>query len=119
MSADPGPANAAGGPARAAQRRRFLLRCALLTHFKTCYTSSVTLVAAGNAAALAAKAATPTIPIVFATGDDPIQDGLVTSLNRPGGNVTGIFFNTGADLESKQLELLREALPNAAVIGVL
>jgi putative ABC transport system substrate-binding protein len=43
----------------------------------------------------------------------------VASLNRPGGNVTGIFFNTGADLESKQLELLREALPNAAVIGVL
>jgi putative ABC transport system substrate-binding protein len=56
---------------------------------------------------------------VFATGDDPIQVGLVASLNRPGGNVTGIFFNTGADLESKQLELLREALPNAAVIGVL
>ena len=69
--------------------------------------------------ALAAKAATPTIPIVFATGDDPIQVGLVASLNRPGGNVTGIFFNTGADLESKQLELVREALPNAAVIGVL
>jgi len=45
--------------------------------------------------------------------------GLVASLNRPGGNVTGIFFNTGADLESKQLELLREALPHAAVIGVL
>jgi putative ABC transport system substrate-binding protein len=77
------------------------------------------IVAAGNAAALAAKAATPTIPIVFATGDDPIQVGLVASLNRPGGNVTGIFFNTGADLESKQLELLREALPNAVVIGVL
>ena len=77
------------------------------------------IVAAGNAAALAAKAATPTIPIVFVTGDDPIQDGLVASLNRPGGNVTGFFFNTGADLESKQLELLREALPNAAVIGVL
>src|SRR5262249_30853139 len=77
------------------------------------------IVAAGNAAALAAKAATPTIPMVFVTGHDPIQDVLVASLNRRGGNVTGFFFNTGAALESKQLELLREALPNAAVIGVL
>src|SRR5262245_56161479 len=77
------------------------------------------IVAAGNAAALSAKAATPTIPIVFATGDDPIHIGLVTSLNRPGGNVTGIFFNTGADVESKQVGLLREVLPNAVVMGVL
>ena len=77
------------------------------------------IVAAGNAAALAAKAATPTIPIVFATGDDPIHVGLVASLNRPGGNLTGIFFNNGADVESKQVGLLREVLPNAVVMGVL
>jgi putative ABC transport system substrate-binding protein len=77
------------------------------------------IVAAGNAAALAAKAATPTIPIVFATGDDPIHIGLVTSLNRPGGNLTGIFFNNGADVESKQVGLLREVLSNAVVMGVL
>jgi len=77
------------------------------------------IVASGIGAALAAKAATPTIPIVFATGDDPIHVGLVASLNRPGGNLTGIFFNNGADVESKQVGLLREVLPNAVVMGVL
>jgi putative ABC transport system substrate-binding protein len=76
------------------------------------------IVAGGNGAALAVKAATATIPIVFATGDEPITLGLVASLNKPGGNVTGIYFYTGA-LESKQLELLREAVPKATVIGVL
>jgi ABC-type uncharacterized transport system substrate-binding protein len=76
------------------------------------------IVAGGNGAALAVKAASPTIPIVFATGDDPIRLGLVASLNRPEGNVTGIFFYSGV-LESKQLELLREVAPKATVIGVL
>ena len=76
------------------------------------------IVAGGNGAALAVKAASPTIPIVFATGDDPIRLGLVASLNRPEGNVTGIFFYSGV-LESKQLELLREVAPKATVIGLL
>jgi len=76
------------------------------------------IVAGGNEAALAVKAATRTIPIVFATGDDPIALGLVASINRPGGNVTGIFFYSSV-LESKQLELLCEAVPKTTLIGVL
>jgi putative ABC transport system substrate-binding protein len=68
--------------------------------------------------ALAAKAATTTVPIVFATGGDPVRAGLVASLNRPGGNVTGVSFIT-AELGSKQLGLLRELRPGAARIAVL
>ncbi len=77
------------------------------------------IIAGGNAAALAAKAATTAIPIVFVTGDDPINIGLVESLARPGGNVTGIFIYASGDLESKHLELLREVAPKTAVLGVL
>src|SRR5262249_48742403 len=77
------------------------------------------IVAGGDAAAHAAKTATATVPIVFATGEDPVKVGLVSRLNRPGGNITGISFYNSADLESKQLELLREVVPKAAVIGVL
>ena len=67
---------------------------------------------------LAAKAATATIPIVFISGSDPVQEGLVASLNQPGGNVTGIVPLLPA-MEGKRLGLLREIIPNAALIAVL
>ena len=76
------------------------------------------LAATTTPAALAAKRATSTIPIVFTIGADPIAIGLVDSLSRPSGNVTGVN-NYLSDLGSKRLELLRELVPNADVIGVL
>jgi len=72
----------------------------------------------GTPSALAAKAATTMIPIVFAIGGDPVTPGLVPSLSRPGGNVTGASFFTSA-LGTKRLGLLRELLPTATVIAVL
>jgi putative ABC transport system substrate-binding protein len=72
----------------------------------------------GDITARSAKAATTTIPIIFLVGSDPIQLGLVDSLNRPTGNLTGITQLT-TSLEPKRLELLREVMPSASVIGAL
>ena len=69
-------------------------------------------------AALAAKEATPTIPIVFSTGGDPVQYGLIASLSRPGGNVTGINYMSG-DLGPKRLQLLHDLLPAASRFAAL
>jgi putative ABC transport system substrate-binding protein len=79
---------------------------------------SVIVTGGGPASALAAKAATSTIPIVFAFGGDPIAWGLVASLNRPGGNVTGATVIT-SELGTKRLNLLCDLVPQAAIIGYL
>lgn len=79
---------------------------------------AVIIATGGTAPALAAKAATTTIPVVFGVTDDPIALGLVASLSRPGGNVTGVTFLL-AELGAKQLGVLRELLPAATRIGLL
>jgi putative tryptophan/tyrosine transport system substrate-binding protein len=72
----------------------------------------------GTASILAAKTATSTIPIVFITGGDPVQQGIVASLNQPGGNITGVSW-LGNMLQSKQFETLHELIPNAALFAAL
>jgi putative ABC transport system substrate-binding protein len=78
----------------------------------------VIVITANTQAAPVAKAATPTIPIVFLTAGDPVRDGLVASLNRPGGNLTGVGI-LSVELGPKRLELLRELIPTATVIALL
>jgi putative ABC transport system substrate-binding protein len=79
---------------------------------------AVIATAGGITSVLAAKAVTKAIPIVFLTGDDPVKFGLVASLNRPGGNLTGVSFLSPA-LEAKRVELLRQLVPTATTIAVL
>jgi putative ABC transport system substrate-binding protein len=78
----------------------------------------VAVIVGNIAPAQAAKSATTTVPIVFVVGDDPVALGLVPSLNRPGGNVTGLFF-LAAVVSSKRMELLRELVPQNKTIGVV
>jgi putative ABC transport system substrate-binding protein len=78
----------------------------------------VAVIVANSIAAFAAKAATMTVPIVFASGVDPVRQGLVASFNRPGGNVTGVHFFAGV-LGSKRLELLRQLVPKTTSIAVI
>jgi putative ABC transport system substrate-binding protein len=78
----------------------------------------VAVMVVNSGAAAAAKAATTTVPIVFAAGADPVKDGLVASLNRPGGNITGVSW-LGAQVGAKRLELLRQIVPKATTIGML
>jgi putative ABC transport system substrate-binding protein len=80
--------------------------------------SKAAVIVANTQAALAAKAAGTTISVVFATGSDPVRDGLVASFNRPGANFTGVTF-ISSDLGTKRLELLRQLVPRTTTIAVL
>jgi putative ABC transport system substrate-binding protein len=78
----------------------------------------IALILGNTPSVLAAKAATTGVPIVFASGDDPVKDGLVASLSQPGGNVTGVSFLNSV-LAAKRLELLHQTVPNATIIGAM
>jgi putative tryptophan/tyrosine transport system substrate-binding protein len=78
----------------------------------------VAVLIVNSSAAAAAKAATTTVPIVFVAGADPVKDGLVASLNRPGGNITGVSW-LGSQIGAKRLELLRQIVPKTTTIGML
>ena len=77
------------------------------------------LVAWGGPAAVAAKRATSRIPVVFLAAGDPVRFGLVSSLARPGGNVTGVSFDTGPEIDAKRLQLLKELVPTLARVALL
>lgn len=77
------------------------------------------LLAVGVAAAMAAKQATTTIPIVFSGATDPVGRGLVASLTRPGGNITGVAFDAGPEIDGKRLELLKEVVPMISRVAIL
>ena len=80
---------------------------------------NVLVAVGGDASARAAKAATSTIPIVFTISGDPVEAGLVQSINRPGGNATGCLVLTTAELDAKRLEFMSEIVPGASIFGVL
>ena len=80
--------------------------------------AKVAVISSATPAILAAKAVTSTIPMVFVGAPDPVALGLVTSFNRPGGNVTGVRLVAG-DLPSKQIELIHDVLPQGTKVGLL